>query len=223
MANYQLDISFTEKQLSVLHLTGSNIIVAKPSKGGSPNVAWQVFRPLAANSLNWTEEYGIYAANTQFQNGARLLQASSTDIPAETHQLYTLKADGTISSPAEGGSEDSFSLKNEFQTERGYMTIGLFQNAKVNGTDVVGNAISAAPVMHMSTAKMTPFTTVYIWIQSQIKSNSVITSVTSPMTQLTFGAGVDKSSVRYNSDSGRFVPTDSGHSLNTVTDIMPSL
>ncbi|NRA12319.1 MAG: hypothetical protein HRT57_10230 [Crocinitomicaceae bacterium] len=41
MANYELNIAFTNEQLQTIYATGTNVIVAKPSGGGTPNVAWQ--------------------------------------------------------------------------------------------------------------------------------------------------------------------------------------
>jgi hypothetical protein len=87
-----------------------------------------------------------------------------------------------------------------------YMTVGLYQAATVNGQQFDDNAVSAAPVLLNSTAVMTPYTNLYIWIQSQVNGNTVVTNVTSPMTELIFGGGTDKISVAYNSATGTFIP-----------------
>ncbi|WP_167241409.1 hypothetical protein [Massilia genomosp. 1] len=155
---YELDLAFTTAQLQTIWITGTNVIVAKPSGGGSPNVAWQVFKPMAANSLTWEDNYGVYASSAQVQNGAQLTQLTSTGIPAAMETLYTLEAAGTISNPGAGGSANSFALLNQYQSSQGYMTVGLYQNATVNGTQILGNAVSVAPVLYQSTATMTPYT-----------------------------------------------------------------
>ena len=178
----------------------------QPSGGGSPNVAWQVFKPMQANTLSWEELYGIYASTVDFRNGARLIQLSSTG-PAEKSKLYPLLDRGVITGPFQGGSPHSFSLLNLYSHQR-YMTVGLYQDANVNGTEIDGNAVSAAPVLFRGTAVMIPFTTVYIWLVSSVVSNS-ITMATSPMTQLKFGDGVDTISVAYDSASGTFLPASS--------------
>ena len=210
---FELDLAFTTDQLHTIFMTGSNVIVAKPSGGGSPNVAWQVFKPMAANSLAWEENYGVYASTAQVQNGARLTQLSATGIPAAMETTYTLQADGAISTPAAGGSANSFTLTNAYAAGQGYMTVGLYQDATVNGTQIAGNAVSAAPVLYQSTATMTPFTTVYIWLASQVVSNSVVTLVTSPMTQVKFGNGVNTASLAYDSATGHFIPTATTNKL----------
>lgn len=218
MANYELKIAFTNEQLQVLYTTGSNVIVAKPTDGTAPNVAWQVFRPLQGNTLTWQEEYGIYASTSSVTNGAVLSQLSSVPVGAAMNKLYTLEPSGIISGPASGGYPDSFSLTNKY--DKDYMTVGLYQNATVNGTDIMGNALSAAPVLKASTAVMTPYTTVYIWLQSQVKSNTVVTNVTSPMTKITFGGGTNTVSVAYDSDSGKFLPSSNAKlSASTIQQI----
>jgi len=209
MANYQLDVAFTQAQLDTFLATGTNVIVAKPSGSGQPNVAWQVFTPFPANTLNWTEEYGIYASTSEIKAGATLSQLSNVPVGAAMNKLYTLEASANITGPASGGQPNAFSLRNTYPNKT-YMTVGLYQDANVNGTDIAGNAISAASVLLQSTAVMEPFTTVYIWLQSQVKSNSVVTTVTSPMTELKFGGGVNDISVAYDSSSGTFLPATDG-------------
>jgi hypothetical protein len=85
------------------------------------------------------------------------------------------------------------------------LTFGLFPDAVVNGKPANGNAISPAPVLYNSTAQMTPFTTIYLWVQSQVQSNSVVTLVTSPMTKVTFGGATTSISLAYDSHTGTFI------------------
>lgn len=219
MSTFNLKVAFTNSQLEVLYATGTNVIVAKPTSDGTPNVAWQVFKPLQANQISWEELYGIYASTSAIVNGATLSQLSSVPIPAAENKLYTLEDSGVITGPSSGGYPNAFTLNNKY-SNKDYMTVGLYQDANVNGTDIIGNATSAAPVLLQSTAVMTPFTTVYIWLQSQVRSNSVITNVTSPMTQLKFGGGVDDISVAYDSESGKFLPTGNTAKLFTSFDVI---
>ncbi|HKB60608.1 MAG TPA: hypothetical protein VKC56_11250 [Gallionellaceae bacterium] len=221
MPNYELDVAFTNQQLETIYATGTNVIVAKPTSGAAPNVAWQVFRPLQANTVAWEEQYGIYASTAQLVNGATLSRLSSTGIPAAQNQLYTLADSGVITGPVSGGAPDSYALENSY-SGLPFMTVGLYQDATVNGTAIANNAVSAAGVMLASTAVMMPYTTVYIWLQSQVVSNTVVTTVTSPMTQLKFGGGVSQISVAYNSASGTFLPTSKGDA-DLVKTIMPCL
>jgi hypothetical protein len=204
MANkYNLSLGFTDEQLAAIYDTGSNVIIAKPAGGSSATVAWQVFSPMESNAVSWVENYGIYTSTSGISNGATLYQHSATGPDAQDATLYTLQPNAVIAASA-GGQTDSYSLLNNYD-QKPYMTVGLFQGAIVNGEEILNNAISAAPVLLNSTALMTPYTTIYVWIQSQVKSNSVVTTVTSPMTELKFGAGVDTINVNYNSKTGTFI------------------
>lgn len=202
--NFKLSMAFTNQQLDVIAQTNTKVIVAKPTLGAAPNVAWQAFDPLNANTLSWQEQYGIYVSTASVKSGAKLEKLSSTGIPAASNKLYVLNESGAISAPASGGKPNSFSLLNNY-SKQDVMTVGLYQDATVNGTEIAGNAISAAGVLLASTAEMTPYTTLYVWLQSDIKSNTVVTTVTSPMTLLRFGGEVTDISTAYDTQSGKFL------------------
>jgi hypothetical protein len=205
MTNYTLNISFTDQQLQDIAKTDTRVTIGKQLEDGSPNVAWQSFKPLDRNEVRWEEQYGIYASSTEIVHGAILTQLVSTPIGVSTGKLYTLEKTGVISGPSTGGKVNSFALLNEYNN-KDYMTIGLFQDAVVNGTDITGNAVSAVPVLLASTAIMAPSTVLYIWLQSETSGNSIVTTVTSPMTELSFGGGVIDISVSYDTESGMFIP-----------------
>lgn len=136
-------------------------------------------------------------------SGGTLTQMSSVKVPAADGKLYTLGADAVFSGPP-----DSFSILNEYM-EKPYMTVGLYQGANLDGKDVLKNAISAAGVIPKSTALITPYTTVYIWLASQTVGNSVVTQITSPMTELDFGGPVSSLSITYNASTGKFISAGS--------------
>lgn len=206
---FNLKTAFTNEQLQIMYATGTNVVVGKPSDGRSTNVAWQVFKPMQANLLSWKEEYGIYASTADIRNGAVLSQLSNTPIGSEIGKQYILQDYGMIVGPMGGGYPNAFVLLNQFGSKP-YMTAGLYQNATVNGSDRIGNAVSATTVLMQSAAVMSPSTTLHLWLQSQVVSNSVVTTITSPITELKFGGNVTEISVAYDSATGKFVPVKSG-------------
>lgn len=207
MSSFSISTTFTQQDLERFYASGSNVIVAKPTGGSQPNVAWVVYRPLINNTLSWEENYGIYASNADVQNGARLSQMSSTPFPAVPSMLYTMQPSGSITGPNSGGSPNTYSILNSYNNlPKGFITMGLYQNASLDGSPIKGNAVSAAPVIYNSTANMTPLTTVYLWLQSQVLSNTVVTTVTSPMTRVTLSGSSPVAALQYNADSGTFIP-----------------
>jgi hypothetical protein len=207
MSTFSISTGFTQQDLERFYASGTNVIVAKPTGGSQPNVAWIVFRPLISNSLTWEENYGIYASNVDVQNGATLTQMSATPYPAVASMLYAMQATGAITGPNSGGSPNAYSIINLYNNlPKGYLTMGLYQNANVDGTQIVGNAVSAAAVLYQSTATMTPMTTVYLWLQSQVVSNTVVTTVTSPMTRVTLSGSSPAAALVYNATTGTFIP-----------------
>lgn len=203
---YTLNTDFSKDDLTRFQTTGSKVVVAKPSDGGQPNVAWVVFRPLESNIMTWVEEYGLYASNVEITNGALIKQMSRSEFPALDGQIYQFSPSGFFSPPSPGGKPGSFYALNSYPNlPKGYLTFGLFQDATINGELAAGNAISAASVLYNSKAQMTPYTTIYLWVQSQVQSNSVLTVVTSPMTKVTFGGTITEISLAYDPDTGTFI------------------
>ncbi|HXO19250.1 MAG TPA: hypothetical protein VOA87_04910 [Thermoanaerobaculia bacterium] len=212
MPTFTLNTTFTQDALTMLYTTGTNVVVAKPGSGGSsPNVAWIAFRPLMANGMTWQEQYGIYCSTSNIQNGALLTQMSQAPFPAADGQKYPMNATGFFGPPQTGGMPGSYTASNQYNNLApngpGFLTFGLFQNASVNGNAMTGNAVSAAPVPYLSTAVMTPFTTIYLWTQSQVASNTVVTSVTSVQTEVTFGGSITTISMNFDPTTGGFVQT----------------
>jgi len=211
MTTYNLSTAFTQQDLERFYASGTNIVVAKPTGGGTPNVAWIVYRPLIGNNLSWTDDFGIYASNVDVVNGATLTQMSATPYPAVAGQLYTMSPTGAIIGPNSGGTPNAYAINNSYNNlPKGYLTMGLFQNATVDGSSVVGNAVSAAPVIYNSTATMIPYTTIYLWTQSQVVSNTVVTNVTSPMTQVRLSAEQPSAALVYDPATGTFLPAATG-------------
>lgn len=205
MSQYTLNFNFTTDQLQTLYMTGTNVVIARSLNGQMPIVAWQVVRPMQANTLGWENAYGIYASTTNIQNGAVINQMSESPSGAVMGKMYTLEQQGFISGPGANSTPGAYSLTNKFSNLQ-YLTTGLFQGATVNGMYIPNNVCTAQPTLLMSTAVMSPDTAIYIWLQSMVMSNSVVTYVTSPMTKLNFGGSVNQMSVQYDSASGRFIP-----------------
>ena len=70
--------------------------------------------------------------------------------------------------------------------------------------------ISATSVLATQQITMTPFTNVYVWLQSTFRSETIITNVTGNSAKAQFGGGVNEISLTYNSAAGIFTPDGAG-------------
>ncbi|HIJ84245.1 MAG: hypothetical protein HW380_2682 [Magnetococcales bacterium] len=226
MQNFTLNINFTSSDIQLFYQTGTNLIIAKAIKGdaNTPSAVWQVIRPMEANSVTWTEQYGIYASKNQIDAGTAVTKMASTGIPAVPGRIYDLTPAGTLAIQSQGNDANAFTVVNDYQTATQMMTIGLYQAANVNGIDVTGNVTSAAAVIYKFKAVITPINTVYMWLQSSTKGNSTLKGVFSPMTVVPFSDVVTIISMQYDPQTALFfsagsnAPTQTS-SLNTRPEI----
>lgn len=210
MSQFQLNISFTSSQLSAIYATGNNVVLAKDTNANKTNVAWVVFKPFEQNKVQWEEKYGIYASSCDVNNGVVITTNAMSPFPAQTDKLYTLATQGKIIGPDTGGQPKAYSIMNDYNIKP-YMTVGLYQDAVVNATLISAKYLNAIPLLFKSTATMEPLDPIYIWLQSQVTSGTIISTVTSPVTKLNFGGGVNDISVQYDSSTGTFVRPGHGN------------
>ena len=198
------------------------IVLAKPVGNSSPNVAWISFDPFEGNVVTWTEEYGLYASNSQLTSGATITKISSAPFPAQDGKYYSFRSDATFYGPNTGGdvpAVGSFRVFNEMPiSEYPSLLFGLMQSARVNGKAAEFRPLNANVVPSGTKATFTPLTTVYAWLQSNLVSGSVLVDVTSKVTIVTFGNGVIKQQLKYDPAKGQFVPF-SNESQKFLTDL----
>jgi hypothetical protein len=202
MPAYSLNLNIDQSDLQNLMASGSKVVIGKQI--GARNVAWIVFSPLSVNSVTWVEEYGIYASNTPLHDGATIVQMSN--LPASPGTKYVLSASGTLTAQGAGAPAGSYSVSNQNYTTGSSVTCGLSQNANVNGSQLNGNAASAAAVLLQTTTVISPSPSVVVWVQAGIQSSTVVTSVQAPQTQVSFAGGVTQASLAYDGNSGTFRP-----------------
>ena len=188
-----------------------------------------VFKPFEKNTVQWEEEYGIYASSCEVNSGVTITANAKAPFPAITNKLYTLDAQGNITGPDDGGQPNAYSIMNDFNAKP-YMTVGLYQDAVVNGTLQSAKYLNAIPLLFKSTAFMEPLEPIYIWLQSQVTSGTIISTTTSPVTKLNFGGSVDQMSVKYDSATGTFIQdsqselsANSADGNELIEHIMPTL
>jgi hypothetical protein len=215
MASYELDLQINASSLQVLKAAGLNITIAKPVGGANPNVTWLVFDPFQGNTVTWDEDYGIYASPTPIvQNGAVITRLSETPFPAQDAAYYSFTSAALFSGPFTGSGspgQGSYKVNNNMpSTSYPSLTFGLQQKASINGTGINPSPLNAAVVPAALSATFTPLTTVYVWLQANFQSGTVITEINGNAAIVQFGNGITKQSLAYNPATGMFVPTAGG-------------
>lgn len=216
MTTFKLYTSFTNEDLEIFFLTGTNIVVAKSFFGFDPNVAWLVYRPLNKNEMTWTEDYGIYASNTEIINGNMIFQNAQTPFPAETGKIYTMSPSGAFGAASPGGIPGTYSIFNDYANDKGHLTFGLYQNANINGEDFTCYPVSALTTLYKFKVVWMPMNTIYLWPQSQLKSNTIVTTITSQITKIMLSDFSPEISLQYDRSSGKFIPSPGGKLPNGV-------
>ena len=86
------------------------------------------------------------------------------------------------------------------------MTFGLTQSATTTSGNFTLNPLNAQSVPSLQQVIFTPFTTVWVWLESQISSGVVLTSVFSKVAVVTFGGSVTTQPLAYDAHHGQFEP-----------------
>lgn len=220
MPTYTLNLSISAQDLETIEGAGENIIVAKPvnSTGGTPNVAWLSIKPLEGNQIVWTEDYAMYASTTQIQAGASIFQTSTTPYPALDGICYEFDVNGVFSGPTTGPqpvSLGSYSALNDYTAQQA-MTFGLTQSATTTSGNFTLSPLNAESVPSDQQVIFTPLTTVWVWLEAQVTSGVVLTSVYSKVAVVTFGGSVTTQALTYDSAHGQFEPPSTSSNVKLL-------
>jgi hypothetical protein len=207
---FSLSLNIDSQSLNYIKAAPQNIVIAKPVASSNPNVAWLSFDPFGSNTVTWDESYGIYASTTQFQNGATINKMSEAPYPAQDGTLYTLTPSAVFTGPSTSGNPPpagTFEVINNMPpSQYPALTFGLEQKATVNGSAQQATPLNAQVVLATQTAMFTPLTTVFVWLQANLSSGTMITQVIGKASIVTFGNGVADQSLSYDPNTGMFVP-----------------
>jgi hypothetical protein len=208
MATFTLNLEIDPQSLNLIRAAQERIMLAKPVGGGSPNVIWQSFDPFATNTVTWEEQFGLYASDTLIANGASIRKMSAQE-PADEAMYYTFTSGASFEGPyldprvGPGQYAAQNSMPNSSYKE---LTFGLTQAANINGTPVPGNPLNAVSVLPNRFVTFTPITTVYVWLESNQASSTVITQILSNQTITKYSGGITSRDLVYDPNLGQFVP-----------------
>ncbi|MDR0645152.1 MAG: hypothetical protein LBG05_09690 [Treponema sp.] len=207
----ELDISITADDFSALIDNGLRIIIARPLEDAEPNVSWLVFNPYMKNTVQWAEEYGLYASTVKVQKRKIITPIGELPPKVLDGKSY-LFGDGQKALFSEGTDpcdSGSFAIKN-LMTDPPQLSFGLTQKAQVNGMDIAPSPINAVSVLSHYTATFTPLPKVYVWLETSLDTGIILNDVKSALTEVDFDASNTKKSLTYDSNQGCFVASSNG-------------
>lgn len=208
MAEFVLNIEIDSQSLPLIRAAQERIILAKPVSDGSPNVVWQSFDPFGTNTVTWTEQFGLYASDTQVINGAAIRKMSE-QLLAEQARYYTFTPGATFEGPfvdprvGQGQYAAQNAMPNSAYPQ---LTFGLTQSATINTQPAPGRPLNAVTVLPNRLVNFTPITRVYVWLESNLASSTVITKILSNVAIVTYTGPITKRDLVYDPETGGFVP-----------------
>jgi hypothetical protein len=202
MPNYSLNIDIDPTDLQTIYAANELVTIVKQSAAG-PSVAWVAFLPFEATTLTWTDSYALYASNTSVQGGAVINQLSNIlagpglNYPFLNGDFGTATPDGTL-------PPNTYETVNQMSAFP-LLTFGLAQDIQINGMAQPNRPINAQAVPLNQTATFTPFDNITVFLQSQVQSSMMLTTVTSQSIALQFGGSTTSQTISYTAANGWIV------------------
>jgi len=211
MPGYSLTLNIDPKDLNIIKAAGQRLTLAKPVGSGDPNVVWLSIDPFPSTTVEWEEKYWIYASTTEVSQGASISKLSEVSPgPALDAGYYPFTPSATfgVFQPAPAIPSGTFASNNNMPyNQYPMLTFGLSQSAMISKKPAERKPISAQAVLSQQQIQMTPFTNIYVWLQSQFASETIITKITGNSTVAKFGGGVTDITLVYDPTRGIFVPS----------------
>ena len=200
---YTLNVGIDKKDLEIASDAGLKVVILKQTKDGSANVVWVSFDPFPHNTVKWTEQYSIYASDTELINGATI--NSLCDKEALPQFKYTFTNSGLF----DPGKVDPKLEPNQYEIVNKYtrepaLTFGLAQDVQVGSKAKVNGPICAVKGPSHFTQTFQPIENISIFLQSLIETKTIMTNVKSEALSVAFKDN-NVHTVKYSGDAGQFV------------------
>lgn len=208
MPEFILNLEIDSQSLTLIRAAQERIILAKPVGNDNPNVIWQSFDPFASQSVTWTQQFGLYASEASIVNGASIRKISEQAIAEQAH-YYTFTPGASFTGPYTDPSvgPGQYAAENAMpHSSYPQLTFGLTQAATINGTAVAGQPLNAVQVLPQRFVTFTPITTVYVWLEANLVSSTVLTQLRTNHTIVNYSAGQFTRDLVYDPTQGMFVP-----------------
>lgn len=201
--DYTLNIDLTEEVLDTIAKAHQKVVLVKHTAGDNDSpVAWVCFKPWMKNTVEWHNDFAVYASNSQVCNGATIHKLS--DKPASTGVCYPFM-EGYFHQPVGGKNlmQNSYTIENGNDDTDG-VTVGLAQDVVVNGEAFEKNPINAVFVPRGQFVTMTPIERVDIYLKNDIIDSTVVSHIQSKPLSVIYEEGEQSHTLGYNSATGQF-------------------
>ncbi|MDP5277059.1 hypothetical protein [Chengkuizengella axinellae] len=200
----QLTVNFSKEDVQLVNCVNQRVIVLKQLPGSSADVAWLVFEAFEKNTVSWNPEYSVYASRSDIEAGAVIDKQSETGLlPGGSQLNFKQGAFDFINKKGDPGTYNVNYIQAGLYDEQP-ITIGLAQPATVNGNiSSDPKIISAGNVLFSDNIKMTPEEKITVFMQSQIQTGQVLSTITSQAITLEFSGSNNNQSITY--QNGTFV------------------
>jgi len=225
MKNFSLQLSIDPNDLAIIQEATLKITLAKLvsfeinvseltlTLTETPSyLAWLVFDPFQINTIQWSDQYSIYASTqSELDNKTVISKTSQTTFPADDAAYYSFNASAIFSGPYPGsGDPPSGAYKvNNYMPSTQYpaLTFGLQQTASINENTIDNpSPVNAAVVPYNYPITFTPVNNIiYVWLQTPLTSGTVIAELPNNSTQVIFDNGKTQQKLQYDSSTGRFI------------------
>ena len=204
---YNLNIELSEEVLDVIAKAHQKIVLVKHTAGDNDApVSWVCFKPWMKNTIEWQNNFAIYASNTEVSHGATIKKLS--DKLAATGVCYPFDK-GYFNKPTKGEnlSKNSYFVRNQNDDTDG-VTMGLAQDVVVNGEAFEKNPINAVFVPRGQFATMTPIEQIDVYLKNDIVDSTVISHIQSKPLSVVYAEGEGNHTLGYNENTGEFYLKD---------------
>lgn len=203
MPSYKLNILFDEQSdLQTIYQAKERLTLMKQTEPGA-QLAWIAFDPFMNNTVEWTDDYALYASKSIVESGATIERLA--DITASQQKVYAFQngafAEGQKSPELSPGQ---YQVDNNY-TQEDWLTFGLAQHVQVNGTALPNRPINAVVVPRDHSAVFTPYEKIKVMLRASMRNSLVVSDVASNAITLTYGGGVTEHTIRYEASGGKFV------------------
>lgn len=201
MPTYTLNLTFDAAGLNTLTQAGQQVAIVKsPLADRLHPVIWLAFHPELNNTVNWAENYEVYASNTIVAPGHTIV--TSSVLAASAGNTYNF-AGGQFDPNAEADlGPTEYGVFNGDSNFR-MLTTGLMQQASGTiGTQL--SPLNASITPYNNTALFEPIVKLWVFTYAGANNGKVISSVTDQAVELDFTETLTHA-IKYDAGSNQFV------------------